>query len=49
MSYKVTCPCGGSIEADDEEGLVSQVQDHAKNAHDLDLSREQVLEMAESA
>ena len=49
MTYKVTCPCGGTIEADDEDALVPQVQDHAKSAHDLDLSREQVLEMAESA
>jgi predicted small metal-binding protein len=43
----VRCTCGVEIRADDEPELVRLVQEHAKTAHDLDLSAEQVLAMAE--
>lgn len=47
MSKVVRCTCGAEIRSDDDADLVNQVQSHAKEAHDLDLSDEQVLAMAE--
>ena len=47
MSKVVRCTCGAEIRSDDDASLISQVQAHAKEAHDLDLSDEQVLAMAE--
>jgi len=43
----VRCNCGVEIRADDEGTLIADVQQHAKEAHDLNLSEEQVLAMAE--
>lgn len=46
---KVACDCGKTIREDDDEKLVTAVQKHAREAHDMDLSRDQVLSMAEPA
>jgi predicted small metal-binding protein len=37
------------VQTDDEETLVSQVSAHASSVHDVDLSREDILAMANSA
>ena len=47
MRKVVRCTCGIEIRAEDEQKLVADVQKHAKEAHDLTLSEEQVLAMAE--
>jgi predicted small metal-binding protein len=47
MRKVVRCSCGIEIRADEERDLVAHVQHHAKEAHDLTLSEEQVLAMAE--
>ncbi len=47
MRKVVRCTCGIEIRAEDERALVADVQKHAKEAHDLTLSEEQVLAMAE--
>lgn len=48
MSQKqVTCDCGKTIRAATDEDLVDSVQKHAKEVHNMELSRDQVLSMAE--
>lgn len=49
MEKIVECPCGAAIRSADEDDLISQTQSHASEVHDMDLSREQVLEMAHPA
>ncbi len=44
---KVACDCGKVIREDDEDALVAAVKDHAREVHEMELSREQVLAMAE--
>lgn len=46
---KVSCDCGAVIRANDDDQLVRDVQEHAQRVHRMDLSRDQVLAMAESA
>lgn len=46
---KVACDCGTVIRAESDEVLVADVQRHARQVHDMQLSREQVLAMAEPA
>lgn len=43
---KVSCDCGKVIRAQTDDELVAAVQRHAKEVHDMDLSREQILSMA---
>jgi predicted small metal-binding protein len=43
----VHCECGTDVEAESEDELVAKVTEHASERHpELDLSREQILEMA---
>jgi predicted small metal-binding protein len=42
----IRCPCGTTVRARDEESLVVQAQQHAREVHAMDLTREQVLAMA---
>lgn len=49
MEKVVECPCGAMVRASSDDALVSQTQGHASEVHDMDLSREQVLEMARPA
>lgn len=49
MTFTVKCFCGAVVQTDDEETLVSQVSDHASSVHEMDLSREDILAMANSA
>lgn len=46
-SKKVSCDCGKIIREDDDDALVALVQEHARDVHEMELSREQVLAMAE--
>jgi predicted small metal-binding protein len=49
MDKIIECPCGYTIRAEDEEKLVSQAQEHAKETHAMELTREQALAMAQPA
>lgn len=49
MEKIVRCSCGIELRDRDEVHLIRQVQQHAKEAHDLDLSDEQVRAMMEVA
>ena len=44
---QVSCDCGATIREQGDEKLVSAVQQHARDVHNMELSREQVLAMAE--
>ena len=44
---RVSCDCGKVIQEKDDERLVTSVQKHAKEVHNMNLSRDQVLAMAE--
>ena len=46
---KVACDCGKVIRASSDDELVRNVQAHAKSVHDMNLSKDQVLAMAEPA
>jgi predicted small metal-binding protein len=49
MDKMIECPCGYTIRAKDEDTLVSQAQEHAKEMHAMELTREQALAMAQPA
>lgn len=44
---QVSCDCGKVIREKNDDHLVATVQKHAKEVHDMELTREQVLSMAE--
>jgi predicted small metal-binding protein len=46
---KVTCDCGKTMREPDDEKLIATVQKHAKDVHNMTLTKEQVLAMAEPA
>ena len=46
MSKIIKCPCGTVVRARDEESLVAQARQHARDVHAMELTREQVLAMA---
>ena len=47
MTKVVRCVCGHHLRDTDEARLIAQVQQHAKEAHALDLNEEQVRAMME--
>lgn len=47
MRKIVRCACGLELSDDQEPNLISRVQAHAKEAHDLTLSDDQVRDMME--
>ena len=44
---QVSCDCGKVIREEGDEALVAAVQKHAAEVHDMELTRDQVLSMAE--
>jgi Protein of unknown function (DUF1059) len=42
----LSCDCGFEARAADEDGLVAEVQRHAREAHGMELSREEALLLA---
>jgi predicted small metal-binding protein len=46
MQKVINCPCGFVVKGDTDDQLVSRAQEHAKQVHQMDLSREQALAMA---
>ena len=44
MTHSDTCPpCGKVFSGEDREALAREVMEHARDAHDHELSREHVL------
>jgi predicted small metal-binding protein len=46
MQKVINCPCGFVVKGESDEQLVAKAQQHAKEVHQMDLSREQALAMA---
>lgn len=44
---QVSCDCGKVIREETDDQLVASVQEHAREVHNMELSRDQVLAMAE--
>lgn len=49
MAKKVSCDCGKTFRESTDDALVAVVKQHAHEVHHMELSREQVLAMAEPA
>ncbi len=50
MQKVLECPeCDVVVGPDEEDNIVSIAQSHAKDKHDMDLSREQILSMSRPA
>jgi predicted small metal-binding protein len=47
MAKIMRCDCGYVIRGETDDELVANVQKHAREVHDMDLTREQVLAMAQ--
>ena len=47
MKKMVKCDCGFTVSSDNDDRLVADLQKHAKEHHKMDLSRAQVLAMAQ--
>jgi len=43
----VKCDCGFVVRSDNDDKLVADLQKHAKEHHKMNLTREQVLAMAQ--
>lgn len=48
MELKLTCACGWETEGE-EDDVVAAAQEHGRQLHNMDVSREQALAMAEPA
>ena len=49
MQKVITCPCGFIVNGASDEELIARAQKHAKEVHQMELSREQALSMARPA
>jgi predicted small metal-binding protein len=49
MTKVIRCSCGSIIRGASEDELVAKAQQHAKEAHGMELTREQALSMAQPA
>ena len=46
MTKILNCDCGRVVRGDSDDGLVAAAQKHAREAHGMELTREQVLALA---
>ena len=49
MAKVINCPCGYIVRAETDDQVVEKAQQHAKDVHQMELSREQALAMARPA
>lgn len=49
MTKVIKCNCGYIVRGDTDDELTAAAQQHAREVHDMDLTKEQVLAMAEPA
>ena len=47
MNKVIRCPCGFVVRADSDNALVAKAQEHAKQAHGMDLTPEEAMSMAQ--
>lgn len=47
MNKVIRCPCGFVATAESDKSLVAKAQEHAKQAHGMELTPEEALSMAE--
>ncbi len=48
-SKVLECPCGAVITGANDDDIVAKAQKHAKETHDMEMSREQALSLARPA
>jgi predicted small metal-binding protein len=46
MTKMLNCDCGRVVQGDTDDELVTAAQKHAREAHGMELTREQVLALA---
>ena len=46
MQKVINCSCGYIVRAESDDKLVAKAQEHAKQVHQMDLTRDQALAMA---
>jgi predicted small metal-binding protein len=46
MTRIINCDCGRVVRGDSDDELVAAAQQHAREAHGMELTREQVLALA---
>ena len=49
MEKVINCPCGFVVKGNSDEEVVALAQEHAKQVHQMELTREQALAMAKPA
>ena len=47
MAKIMQCDCGYVVRGETDDELVANVQEHAREVHDMELTREQILAMAQ--
>lgn len=47
MAWVINCECGVAVRGETEDELFDKALDHAKNAHNMSITREQALAVAE--
>jgi predicted small metal-binding protein len=47
MSKVIRCPCGFVVRAESDNVLVAKAQEHAKQAHGMELTPEEAMSMAQ--
>ncbi len=47
MAKIMRCDCGTVVRGESDDELVANVQKHAREVHDMEITREQVLAMAQ--
>lgn len=47
MGWVIHCDCGTSIRGNNEDEIVKNAQEHAKNKHSVVVTREQALALAQ--
>ena len=47
MSKVIRCPCGFIVRAESDNALVAKAQEHAKQAHGMELTPEEAMSMAQ--
>ena len=47
MAKIMQCDCGSVVRGETDDELVANVQKHAREVHDMEITREQVLAMAQ--
>jgi predicted small metal-binding protein len=47
MAKIMQCDCGHVIRGETDDEIVANVQEHARDVHNIEITREQVLAMAQ--